>query len=181
MSLEELRVAGVITTGMTTKDRERRRLARWAALALALLGLATAAGAARDPFVGTWKMNHAKSKYAAGLPPREQIAAITVKGRNMQVKVEAITSEGKKTVVHYEIPYDGGMGRMFETSPAYDGILGKHLGPYEREISRLKDGKAVFTARSIVSPDGRLMSVYSKGVSPLGKPVEAHVVYDRVK
>jgi hypothetical protein len=116
-----------------------------------------------------------------GLPPREQIATITVKKRHMQVKVEAITAEGKKTVVRYEIPYDGGMGRMFETSPAYDGILGKHLGPYEREISRLKDGKAVFTARSIVSPDGNLMSVYSKGVSPLGKPVEAHVVYDRVK
>jgi hypothetical protein len=126
-------------------------------------------------------MNHAKSKYAAGLPPREQIATITVKKRHMQVKVEAITAEGKKSVVRYEIPYDGGMGRMFETSPAYDGILGKHLGPYEREISRLKDGKAVFTARSIVSPDGNLMSVYSKGVSPLGKPVEAHVVYDRVK
>ena len=126
-------------------------------------------------------MNHAKSKYAAGLPPREQIATITVKGRNMQVKVEAITADGKKTVVRYEIPYDGGMGRMFETSPAYDGILGRHLGPYEREISRLKDGKAVFTARSIVSPDGSLMSVYSKGVSPLGKPVQAHVVYDRVK
>jgi len=150
-------------------------------LVLALIGFAAVAGAARDPFVGTWRMNHAKSKYAAGLPPREQIATITVKGRNMQVKVEAITAEGKKTVVRYEIPYDGGMGRMFETSPAYDGILGKHLGPYEREISRLKDGKAIFTARSIVSPDGNLMSVYSKGVSPLGKPVEAHVVYDRVK
>ena len=166
---------------MTTKDRERRKLARWATVTIALLVFAAATTAARDPFVGIWRMNHAKSKYAAGLPPREQIATITVKGRNMQVKVEAVTAEGKKTVVHYEIPYDGGMGRIFETSPAYDGILGRHLGPYEREISRLKDGKAVFTARSIVSPDGRLMSVYSKGVSPLGKPVEAHVVYDRVK
>jgi hypothetical protein len=166
---------------MTTKDRERRKLARWATVTIALLVFAAATTAARDPFVGIWRMNHAKSKYAAGLPPREQIATITVKGRNMQVKVEAVTAEGKKTVVHYEIPYDGGMGRIFETSPAYDGILGRHLGPYEREISRLKDGKAVFTARSIVSPDGNLMSVYSKGVSPLGKPVEAHVVYDRVK
>jgi hypothetical protein len=148
---------------------------------LALLGLAATAFAGGDPFVGTWKMNAAKSRYAVGMLPQEQVATITVKGRNMRVKVAAITAEGKKTVVHYTIPYDGGMGKMFDTTPAYDGILGRHLGPNEREISRLKDGKVVFTARSVVSADGKSMSTFSKGVSPLGKPVEAHVVYDKVK
>jgi hypothetical protein len=147
----------------------------------ALLFAATVSAAAKDPFVGTWKMNAAKSKYAVGMLPREQIATITVRGHDMRVKVAAITAEGKKTVVHYTVPYDGGMGKMFETTPAYDGILGRHIGPNEREISRLKDGKVVFTARSIVSDDGKFMATFSKGLSPTGKPVEAHLVYDKVR
>ena len=154
---------------------------RLAILTLALFGLSATLSAAKDPFVGTWKMNHAKSKYTLGMPPKEQIATITVKGRNMNVRIDAITAEGKKTVVHYTIPYDGGMGKMSETTPAYDGILGRHIGPNEREISRLKDGKVVFTARSVVSGDGKSMATFSKGVSPTGKPVEAHLVYDKVK
>jgi hypothetical protein len=135
---------------------------------------------AADPFVGTWKMNPAKSQYKQGAPPKEQIATITVEGGEMRVHVAAVTAEGKKTLVFYTIPYDGGKGKMFETSPAYDGISGTHIGPNEREISRWKDGKVVFTARSVVSPDGKSMSTLSKGVSPLGKPVDAHVIYDRI-
>jgi len=161
--------------------QRRKYFERWAALMVALLGLAATVAAAKDPFVGKWKMNPAKSKYSVGMLPQEQIATITVHGRDMNVKVAAITAEGKKTVVHYSIPYDGGMGKMSETTPAYDGILGRHIGPNEREISRLKGGKVVFTARSVVSDDGKSMATFSKGVSPTGKPVEAHLVYDKVK
>jgi glyoxylase-like metal-dependent hydrolase (beta-lactamase superfamily II) len=134
-----------------------------------------------DPFVGKWKMNPAKSQYKEGMPPKEQIATITVAGGEMTVNVAAITADGKKTLVNYFIPYDGGMGKMSETSPAYDGISGKHIGPNEREISRWKDGKVVFTARSVVSADGKSMSTVSKGISPQGKPVDASLVYDKIE
>jgi len=154
-------------------------------LATLILALIASAGALRasdaDPFVGTWKMNPAKSHYKVGTPPKEQIATITVSGGDMTVDVAAVTAEGRKTRVFYTIPYDGGMGKMSETSPAYDGISGKHIGPREREISRWKDGKAVFTARSVVSRDGKSMSTVSKGISPVGKPVDASLVYDKVK
>jgi glyoxylase-like metal-dependent hydrolase (beta-lactamase superfamily II) len=134
-----------------------------------------------DPFVGTWKMNPEKSVYKEGNPPKEQIATITVQGGDMTVNVAAVTAEGKNTLVSYSIPADGGMGRMSETSPAYDGISGKHIGPYEREISRWKDGKVVFTARSVIAPDGKSMKTTSKGISPVGKPVDASLVYDKIK
>jgi hypothetical protein len=140
-----------------------------------------AADPAVDSFIGTWKMNPAKSSYKEGAPPKEQIATITVSNGRMTVSVAAITAEGKKTLVSYWIPADGGKGEMSDTSPAYDGITGKHIGPNEREISRWKDGKPVFTARSVISPDGNTMYTTSTGISPLGKPVDAHIVYDRIK
>jgi hypothetical protein len=147
----------------------------------ALFAIATTLSAADDPFVGRWKMNPEKSKYTQGAPPKEQIATITVADGQMQVKVNAITSDDRKTVVYYTIPYDGGPGKMFETSPAYDGISGTKTSAYEREIIRWKDGKAVFTAHSVISPDGNTMSTVSKGISPVGKPVDAHVFYDKLK
>ena len=153
---------------------------RFAKLILTLMACASALCAA-DPFVGVWKMNPAKSNYKEGAPPKEQVATITVKDGQMTVSVAAVTSEGKKTLVSYWIPYDGGMGKMSETSPAYDGISGKHLGPSEREISRWKDGKVVFTARSVVSSDGKSMQTVSKGTSPVGKPVDASLVYDKIR
>ena len=157
---------------------------RSAQLILPLLAFAATLGAADpapDPFVGVWKMNPAKSTYKEGAPPKEQIATIAVTNGKMTVSVAAVTAEGKKTLVSYWIPSDGGMGEMSETSPAYDGISGKHIGPNEREISRLKEGKAVFTARSVIAPDGNTMYTTSKGISPLGKPVDARIVYDKIK
>lgn len=156
---------------------------RYAKLILTLAFAATLPGAdpAADPFIGTWKMNPAQSIYKQGAPPKEQIATITVAEGRMTVSVAAVTAEGRKTLVSYWIPWDGGMGEMSETSPAYDGISGKHIGPREREISRLKDGKPVFTARSVITPDGNAMYTTSKGISPLGKPVDARIVYDKIK
>ena len=111
----------------------------------------------------------------------EQIATISVSGKDLRVQVDGITSDGIKTVVSYSVPYDGGTGKMdLKSSPAYDGISGRHNGTYKREIARLKNGKPVFTAISTVSSDGKTMSVFSKGISPVGRPVEAHVVYDKL-
>ncbi len=151
-----------------------------AALILALCSVASAI-AADDPFIGVWKMNPEKSKYKEGAPPKEQIATITIAGGEMTVHVAAVTADGRKTLVYYSIPAEGGMGKMSETSPAYDGISGKHIGPNEREITRWKDGKGVFTARSTITEDGKTMYTFSKGISPVGKPVDAAIVYDRIK
>jgi hypothetical protein len=45
---------------------------RYTKLMLALLGFAATLCAA-DPFVGTWKMNPAKTKYKAGTAPKERL------------------------------------------------------------------------------------------------------------
>ena len=147
-----------------------------------LLSLVVAASVfAADPFVGQWKVNLSKSEYRQGTPPREQIETITEAGGNLTVRVNAITGDGSRTEVFYSIPVEGGAGKMFQASAAYDGISGKHLGPREREISRWKDGKEVFHARSVVSPDGMSLVAVVTGVSPVGKPVEAKIVYDRMQ
>lgn len=164
----------------TMKSNITRKLFRFAPMLLSATLFASPLLAA-DPFVGQWKLNLAKCDYKQGSPPREQIVTITEAAGDLTVRVDGVQSDGTKTVVYYAVPVEGGKGKMFESAPAYDSISGKHIGPGEREIIRWKDGKEVFNAHAKVSADNKALTAYTVGVSPLGKPVEAHIYYDRLK
>ena len=69
---------------------------RYTKLVLALLGFAATLCAA-DPFVGTWKMNPAKTKYKAGTAPKEQTVTITEAGSDLNVKVAGTAADGAST------------------------------------------------------------------------------------
>jgi len=152
---------------------------RYTKLVLALLGFAATLCAA-DPFVGTWKMNPAKTKYKAGTAPKEQTVTISEAGSEMTVKVVGTTADGAKISVAYSLPSAGGVGKIIESS-SYDGITGKRMGPTEREMSYMKGGKTVYTAHSKVAADGNSLTVMAKGVNSVGQTVDATVVYDKAK
>jgi len=152
---------------------------RYTKLMLVLLGFAATLCAA-DPFVGTWKMNPAKTKFKVGAGPKEQTVTITEAGSDFNVKVAGIGPDGSKISFSYSVPTAGGTGKFLEAS-SYDGIAGKRIGPTEREMSYMKGGKAVYTTHSKLSADGNSLSVNSKGLAPSGKEVEGTVAYDKQK
>ncbi len=144
------------------------------------VGLLASLSAAADPFVGVWKLNIAKSKFQSGPAPKQQITTITEADGQTRIRIEGIAADGTPTLVDYRIPTNGGVGTM-QKSKAYDGVSAKMLGPGEREIDRTKDGKLVYTVVGKVSADGKSISTVSKGLNPLGQPVENTGVYDRIK
>lgn len=146
---------------------------------LLLLGLAATMFAA-DPFVGTWKMNPAKTKYKVGTTPKEQTVTITEAGGDLTVKVMGISSDGTKIAYGYTIPASGGTGKLLDGSP-YDGVASKRFGPNEREVQYMKGGKQVYTTHSKVAADGSSLAVTAKGTGPLGKEVDGSVAYDKQK
>jgi len=152
---------------------------RFTKFLLVLLGLAATLSAA-DPFVGTWKMNSAKTKYKAGTAPKEQTVTITEAGSDLNVKIAGTAADGSRISLNYTVPAAGGTGKIME-SANYDGVSGKRIGPGEREVSYMKGGKAVYTTHSKVAADGNSLSVSAKGVNPAGLAVEANVAYDKQK
>jgi len=152
---------------------------RYTKLMLVLLGFATALCAA-DPFVGTWKMNAAKTKYKVGTAPKEQTVTITEAGSDLNVKIAGTLADGTKISMNYTVPAAGGTGKILEAS-SYDGVSSKRLGPAEREVSYMKGGKSVYTTHSKIAADGNSLSVAAKGVGPTGKDVDASVAYDKQK
>ena len=149
---------------------------RYAKLALALLGLAAVLIAA-EPFAGTWKLNLEKTKYNTGTPPKEQTLTIAEAGSDLDVTLNGTAADGSAIMSHYTVPAQGGEGKIIESR--YEAVSGKRMGPNQREITYSKGGKAVLTAHSRVSADGKTITVNIKGADMQGKPVDAVAVYDK--
>ena len=149
---------------------------RFPKLVFALLGLAATLVAA-EPFAGTWKLNHDKSKYKTGAPAKEQTVTITEADGNLDVTIRGTAEDGTPILSHYTVPAAGGDGKVIE-SP-YDAVSGKSMGANQREVMYSKGGKVVFTIRTRISADGKTMTGTVKGTDAQGKPVEGTAVYDK--
>jgi hypothetical protein len=152
------------------------RYTKLAKLAFALLGFDAILFAA-DPFVGTWKMNSAKTKYETGTAPKEQTVTIAETGGDLDVTVSGTAADGSAIMSHYTVPAQGGEGKIIQ-SP-YGAVSGKRMGSHEREVTYSKGGKEVLTTRSKVSANGKTITVTVKGTDAQDKPVAAVVVYDK--
>src|SRR3954454_14291168 len=84
---------------------------------------------AADPFVGTWKVNTAKSKFKTGAGPKEQTLVISESGGNVDIAVKGTSADGKPIATHYTIPSGGGQGKVIES--VYDGVSGTRASQTE--------------------------------------------------
>lgn len=135
-------------------------------LVLLLLGSAAMLVAA-DPSVGTWKVDLAKSKYKTGALPKEQLVTVSEEGSNLHVMVKGTSSDGKPFSWGYSAPATGGAGKVMEGP--WDTVSVKQIGDAQREAKYAKGGKVMFTVRTKVSPDGKMMTATVKGNTPLGQ------------
>lgn len=140
-------------------------------LAFATLGLAA------DPFVGTWKLDTAKTKYTTGTPPKSQTITIKEAGADLDVNITGTAADGSPIASHYTVPAGGGAGKII--SSPYDSVNSKRSSPTERSVEYAKGGKVVYSTASKLSADGKTLTVKAKGSNPMGQNVEATNIYTR--
>ncbi len=150
---------------------------RYARFALAVFGLAAGLSAA-DPFVGTWKLNPAKSKFTTGKPAKEQIVAIQQSGDQEDIRVTGTAATGTPISYHITLPMAGGAGTVVE-SKTFDAVSTKRLNTNTRENTYMKGGKPVMTIRAAAAKNGQTMTVRVKGTGADGNPVDGVVVFDK--
>ena len=132
---------------------------------------------AADPFVGTWKLNLAKSKFTTGAPYQEATITISESGNDLDTTLKGTAANGAPVSAHYTAPANGGTGKIVEGP--YDAVSGKILSAREREMSFSKGGKVLYTAHSKVSKDGKTLKVATKGTNAAGQAVEGVTLYDK--
>ena len=153
------------------------------AIAVVTLVAFSSAGQAQspDPWIGTWKVNLAKSTYSPGPKP-------TVAGT---VKVEAVAGGGMKTTIDGTNPQ--GQPTHTETIGTFDSkdnpVKGaaapKTTTAYKRIDARTfeamgkVDGKPTVTTRVTISADGKTLTASQNGKSLEGQTVKNVIVADR--
>jgi len=102
---------------------------------------AVAVGFAADPNVGSWKLNEAKSKVAAG-SPKNITVVYTAVGDSYKCVVDGLDAAGKPAHNEWTGKFDG-KDYPVTGDPSADTRSLKLVSPGHYELTNKKDGKAV--------------------------------------
>jgi hypothetical protein len=145
----------------------------------ALSAGAWGAAQAPDPFVGTWTLNVAKSKYDPGPAPKEQTATYEAAGNGYKVSVKATPATGTMQEWSYTTNLDGADATITGSNPNADVIAVKRIDERTLESVNKKGGKETTRQRNVVSPDGRTRTVTTTGVDGMGQRVNNTAVFEK--
>ena len=137
---------------------------------LAVFAIVLAAGsvllAQDNPFVGTWKLNVASSKYDPGPAPQSQTRTWDAAG---MVMVNGLNAAGKPTSYGYTVNGDGMEHPTVGSVPnTADKISSKMTDANTYIASFTKAGKHVETATFMVSNGGKTLTIHAKGATDAG-------------
>lgn len=146
-------------------------------LALSFIGTLIAQ---TDPFLGTWKLNAKKSKFVPG-PPRKSETRIVVTGPNgMRISVDRVNGDGSTEEFEYTTNLDGKNYPITGQGPyGADSIAANLSAPNTIQSTLSNGGKVVATAVSIVSNNGRILTITTKGTDAQGRQFTNVSVYDK--
>jgi hypothetical protein len=152
---------------------------------LALLGVAfsTAVLAAeKEPYVGTWKLDVAKSKYDPGPPPRSSIDVNTVAPDGAMHSVQDwVDADGKAGHAEWTAKFDG------KDYPVTGGAPGTTISIQRPDPKdpRVVDwvwkvpGQYTSSGRTVYSKDGKTRVIDDKMTDTAGKTTVRHRFYER--
>jgi hypothetical protein len=148
-------------------------------LALTVLSF-TGTLVAADAFTGTWKLNVAKSKFAAGMEVKDVTAVIAEEGANLVVTVKGAAGDGKPISVKYTFPAKGGAVNYTEGAPASGAtVTSKRVNASAIDSTSSLNGKEVGSTHAVIAADGRTVTRVVKGADAQGKAYQNTEVYER--
>jgi len=156
----------------------KSRIAGSVVVAALVLAVSWTASAQSDPAVGTWKLNVGRSKYVPGPAPQSNMITITAAGNGIHVVAKGEDATGKPTSIDYTATYDG-KDSPVKGAPAYDTVSLKRIDANNTEQIRKKEGKMVQTVTRKISPDGKTMTVTTRGKDESGRTLNTVAVYDK--
>jgi hypothetical protein len=143
--------------------------------ALIALAVVTAAAQGSDPWLGTWKLNPAKSKapFASGTTVFEGTAD-SLKGT-----VDLVGTDGTKFHWTFSAKYDGKDHPATGASPFGDTLAITRVDKNMIRIVSKLAGKPTIVQTIVVAPDGKTRTTTAKGTDGKGQPVDSVSFYEK--
>jgi hypothetical protein len=151
--------------------------ARTILLTLILCLLAGAVCFASDIQMGTWKLNEAQSKIAAGTPKNSTVV-YEAAGDNVKVTIDGNAADGTATHSEWTGKFDG-KDYPSTGNPNENMRSVKQIDDHTLHVTSKKGGKVVLTAHVVVSADGKTRTVTTTGTDAHGKKYKSTSVYDK--
>ena len=149
-------------------------------LAAGVVAVSAMAGAqAKDPFVGSWTLNVAKSKYSPGPAPKSVTSTYEAAGKGYKISVKSEPASGAVQQWSYTTNLDGKESPVTGNNPNADTVTVKRIDAATIEIVASKGGKATTTQRNTVAADGKTRTVTTTGVDGQGQKVNNVSVFER--
>ena len=131
-----------------------------------------------DPIVGTWELNVAKSKYSPGPAPKSETRTYVVSGQDIKATSKGVDSAGQPTAGEWTINYDG-KDRPQTGNPDADTLSLKRIDAFTTEFTQKRAGKVVITGTRIISRDGKVMTITTKGTNATGQTINDVGVFEK--
>ena len=151
-------------------------------LAMLMVAAVTAGSvmAQANPFVGTWKLNVAKSKFEGAPAPKSLTRTVTADGVGLKYSFDGVAADGSKLSYSFTSNLDGKDSAVTGTGMpgGADTVMLKKVSATKTEGVTRKGGKEVGKASSEVSKDGKTTTVTTSGMLD-GKEVKAVSVYEK--
>jgi hypothetical protein len=151
--------------------------ARTILLILVLCLVGALACFASDANVGTWKLNEAKSKIAAGSPKNTNVV-YTAAGDSYKCVVDGVDGSGKPLHNEWTGKFDGKDYALVGDSGADTRAI-KMESPNHYALTNKKGGKATTTGTIVLSADGKTRTVTTHSTDGSGKKTATTFVYDK--
>ena len=136
-------------------------------------------GQEKNPQIGMWKMNIAKSTFSTGTGFRSATSKIEAIDGGVKHTVDSVYADGTSRRYEYTTTYDGKDVPVVGNSPYGDTTALTHVDANTVRTVYKNKGKVTVTQLSVVSSDGKVRTVTTKGTNPLGQAVNNVSVYDR--
>jgi hypothetical protein len=153
----------------------RKNFLRIGALLLLATGIVYAAG--NDAFMGTWKLDEAKSKITAGMPKNSTVV-YTMDGDNVKVGIDGTDAKGQTFHSDWTGKFDG-KEYALTGDPSTDMRSYKVINGHTLLAVSKKDGKETLSARIVLSADGKTRTVTVSGKDASGAKVTNTQIYDK--
>ena len=136
-------------------------------------------GQSKDPLVGTWQLNAAKSKYTPGPAPKSGTTTIEAAGTGYKFTVHQVPATGAAQDWSFTTAMDGKPSKVTGNNPNADTVSYNRVDARTFDSSQSKSGKETQRQRIVVSADGKTRTVTSTGTNGSGQKINNVAVYEK--
>lgn len=156
----------------------RKSLIRISLAACCAIVLSSSVALAADNWLGTWKIDAAKSKWSPGPAPKSLTLKFEKASDGIKFTGDGVGADGTATHSEFLSKYDG-KDVPYPGNPDADTAAPKKVDDSTYTNTWKKDGKTTITAKVVVSADGKSMTITQTGTNAKGETVNNVILYNK--